>query len=54
MTGGLVLCGTHNNQFVDALCLIAYFPREINFLVAAVVDFPHHSEYKEQTFQLLP
>ena len=36
MEGGLVLCGTHNNQFVDAMSLMAYFPREINFLVAAV------------------
>lgn len=36
MDGGLVLCGTHSNQFVDAMSLMAYFPREINFLVAAV------------------
>lgn len=36
MQGGLILSGTHNNQFVDAIMLMAFFPREVFFLVAAV------------------
>ena len=38
MKGPLIVCGTHFNQFVDAMILIAYFPREVHFLIAASVS----------------
>lgn len=34
-TGPVILCGTHNSQFMDAILMIAVCPRPVNFLIAA-------------------
>ena len=33
--GPVILCGTHNNQFMDAILMIAMCPRPVNFIIAA-------------------
>lgn len=38
MEGPVIICGTHSNQFVDAIMLIAKSPRMVHFVIADSVS----------------